>query len=153
MEALVPGGARILDDEPDAVLTVPPGTRTEFSFRLVAPATGRVVLHGLAVRLGGPLGLFEVPLYFPNPLVVKVLPQALSAFIAQDYSMWEAILRQLEVPGHERILAESKDQASSAVLTRDYTGLHRFAQDVGILDQVDFDFSTTVSAATMGDSH
>jgi uncharacterized protein (DUF58 family) len=77
---LVPGGARLLDDASagaDAgLLKVAGGTRTEFSFRLVAPATGRVVLHGLAVKLGGPLGLFEVPLYFPNPLVIKVLPQA-----------------------------------------------------------------------------
>jgi uncharacterized protein (DUF58 family) len=77
---LVPGGARLLDDAAagaDAgLLEVAGGTRTEFSFRLVAPATGRVVLHGLAVKLGGPLALFEVPLYFPNPLVIKVLPQA-----------------------------------------------------------------------------
>jgi uncharacterized protein (DUF58 family) len=42
----------------------------------VAPAAGRVVLHGLAVTLRGPLGLFEVPLYFPNPLAIKVLPRA-----------------------------------------------------------------------------
>lgn len=77
MSPLVPGGARLLD-EPEAAdaLEVPAGTRTEFSFHLIAPATGRVVLHGLAVRLGGPLQLFEVPLYFPNPLVIKVLPQA-----------------------------------------------------------------------------
>lgn len=72
---LVPGGARLLDHDA-SVLEVPAGSRTEFSFHLVAPATGRVVLHGLAVRLGGPLHLFEVPLYFPNPLVIKVLPQA-----------------------------------------------------------------------------
>ncbi|MFO0711186.1 MAG: DUF58 domain-containing protein [Sandaracinus sp.] len=72
---LVPGGARLLDDDL-GVLEVPGASRTEFSFRLLAPATGRVVLHGLAVRLGGPLRLFEVPLYFPNPLVIKVLPQA-----------------------------------------------------------------------------
>ncbi|MEM9068782.1 MAG: DUF58 domain-containing protein [Myxococcota bacterium] len=51
-------------------------TRTEFRLRLAAPATGRVVLHGLAIRLRGPLGLFDTPLYFPNPLVIKVLPRA-----------------------------------------------------------------------------
>jgi uncharacterized protein (DUF58 family) len=77
---LVPGGARLLDDGSAGLgagpLEVAPNTRTDFSFRLVAPATGRVVLHGLAVKLGGPFALFEVPLYFPNPLVIKVLPQA-----------------------------------------------------------------------------
>jgi uncharacterized protein (DUF58 family) len=72
---LVPGGARLIEADL-GVLDVPAGSRTEFSFRLVAPASGRVVLHGLAVRLGGPFHLFEVPLYFPNPLVIKVLPQA-----------------------------------------------------------------------------
>lgn len=50
--------------------------RTEFVLRLTAPAAGRVVLHGLAIRVRGPLGLFDTPLYFPNPLVVKVLPRA-----------------------------------------------------------------------------
>jgi len=75
---LVPGGAELLEEDGGA-LVVPGGTRTEFSFRLIAPAAGRVVLHGLAVRLAGPLRLFEVPLYFPNPLVIKVLPQAVGA--------------------------------------------------------------------------
>lgn len=75
LSPLVPGGARLLTGEADSVRLMP-STRTEFAFRLVAPATGRVVLHGLAVTLVGPLGLFEVPLYFPNPLAIKVLPSA-----------------------------------------------------------------------------
>ncbi len=72
---IVPGGAQLALDDPDA-LTLEPNARTDFTFRLVAPAAGRVVLHGLAVTLPGVLGLFEVPLYFPNPLVIKVLPKA-----------------------------------------------------------------------------
>lgn len=75
LNPLAPGGARRVDTDGDA-LELSANARTEFSFRLVAPAVGRVVLHGLAVTLPGPLGLFEVPLYFPNPLVIKVLPQA-----------------------------------------------------------------------------
>ncbi len=75
VEPIIPGGATLEDDEPLAI-EVSPGSRAELSFRLVAQAAGRVVLHGLAVTLSGPLGLFEVPLYFPNPLVIKVLPQA-----------------------------------------------------------------------------
>lgn len=72
---IVPAGATLADDEPRE-LVLHPRARNEFSFRLVAPAVGRVVLHGLAVTLRGPFGLFEVPLYFPNPLVIKVLPRA-----------------------------------------------------------------------------
>ncbi len=75
LSPLAPGGAERVDDDGD-VLELAPNARTEFSFSLVAPAVGRVVLHGLAVTLPGPLGLFEVPLYFPNPLIIKVLPKA-----------------------------------------------------------------------------
>lgn len=75
LEPILPAGARLADDAPRA-LVLWPRARTQLSFRLVAPAAGRVVLHGLAVLLEGPLGLFSVPLYFPNPLVIKVLPQA-----------------------------------------------------------------------------
>lgn len=80
---------------------------------------------------------------------VDVLPKALEAFVAQDYSMWEAILTQLEVPGRETMLADCAGQTRSAVITRDYTGLHRFAKDVGILDRMDFDFGTTVPAEVL----
>lgn len=61
---------------PESDLRVGPSSRTEFACRLSARAVGRVVLHGLAVSLRGPLGLFSMPLYFPNPLVVRVLPRA-----------------------------------------------------------------------------
>ena len=77
VEPIIPGGAALADDDDvPLAIEVAKGARTEMSFRLVAHAAGRVVLHGLAVTLSGPLGLFEVPLYFPNPLVIKVLPQA-----------------------------------------------------------------------------
>lgn len=74
LSPVVPAGAEVLDE--GEALTVAPRARTEFTFRLRAPAAGRVVLHGLAVNLRGPLGLFEVPLYFPNPLGIKVLPRS-----------------------------------------------------------------------------
>lgn len=61
---------------PESDLLVGGSSRTEFTCRLTARAAGRVVLHGLAVSLRGPFGLFSMPLYFPNPLVVRVLPRA-----------------------------------------------------------------------------
>ncbi len=70
-------GAKVLDQEPQAI-SVLPRARNEFSFTLTARAAGRVVLHGLAVSLRGPLGLFDVPLYFPNALAIKVLPRTVS---------------------------------------------------------------------------
>jgi uncharacterized protein (DUF58 family) len=76
LEPIVPEGATLDPEGRPLALAVPPHSRTELSFKLTAPAAGRVVLHGMAVVLEGPLGLFGVPLYFPNPLVIKVLPQA-----------------------------------------------------------------------------
>lgn len=74
---VIGNGATLLDEEPYAI-SVQPRARNEFSFTLSAHAAGRVVLHGLAVSLRGPLGLFDVPLYFPNALAIKVLPRMVS---------------------------------------------------------------------------
>ncbi len=77
VEPILPGAATVIDLEP-ACLHVAPRARNEFSFSVVAQAAGRMVLHGLAVNLRGPLGLFDVPLYFPNALAVKVLPRSVA---------------------------------------------------------------------------
>ena len=93
LEPLLSAGAELLE-RPRAV-RLDGRSRTEFTLRLTAPAAGRVVLHGLAVQLRGPFGLFSTPLYFPNPLVIKVLPRAAAgrtrrAPIAQASSMERA---------------------------------------------------------------
>ncbi|MFW6050007.1 MAG: DUF58 domain-containing protein [Myxococcota bacterium] len=72
---IVPAGARWLDRDAPG-LRIAPASRTEFGFKLQAPAAGRVVLQGMAVTVRGPFGLFDVPLYFPNPLAVRILPRA-----------------------------------------------------------------------------
>jgi uncharacterized protein (DUF58 family) len=77
VEPILPGPADVVDPSPSA-LRVAPRARNEFGFSLVARAAGRLVLHGLAVHLRGPLGLFDVPLYFPNALAVKVLPRTVA---------------------------------------------------------------------------
>ncbi|MFO0695583.1 MAG: DUF58 domain-containing protein [Polyangiales bacterium] len=80
MDAIEPVSAHAvgLDAIRTAPLEVPPGTRVEFALRLSAPSPGRSVLHGVLVRLRGPLGLFEMPLYFPNRLRVTVAPRRLA---------------------------------------------------------------------------
>lgn len=67
-------GIELLDGP--AALRIPAASKANFQIRALAPASGRVVLHGLAVTLRGPLGLFDTALYFPNPLSIKVLPRA-----------------------------------------------------------------------------
>lgn len=75
IEPIVGVSARVLAI-PDGAVVVPPARRVEFGFTLEAPAVSRVVLHGATVEVRGALGLFRVPLFFPNPLTVKVLPRA-----------------------------------------------------------------------------
>lgn len=76
---------------------------------------------------------------------IRVLPEALHAFVAQDYSMWEEILSQLHVPDAEGIIADTKNAAGGGVIMRDYGGLHRFATEIGILNEIDFDFTGTLN--------
>ncbi len=74
LEPIVPSAVKV--ERCPTAIRLAARTRTEFRLTLLAPAAGRLVLHGLALRLRGPLGFFETPLYFPNPLVIKVLPRA-----------------------------------------------------------------------------
>jgi hypothetical protein len=77
------------------------------------------------------------------------LSVALSAFIAQDYTMWEAILTQLGVADAALIIADTRESNKNATIMRDYSGLHRLAQDLGITDTIDFDFRPTLNAAAV----
>jgi hypothetical protein len=77
---------------------------------------------------------------------VKALPEALHAFVAQDFSMWEAILTQLEVPDAHEIIADSRSASNAGVIMRDYSGLRRFAEEAGFLGDMEFDFTGTVAA-------
>lgn len=66
--------ARMLEGPRDVI--VPARSRTAFRFRMQANAVGRVALHGFSLRIDGPLAMFSAPIYFPNPLRVKVLPRS-----------------------------------------------------------------------------
>ncbi|MEM7605759.1 MAG: DUF58 domain-containing protein, partial [Myxococcota bacterium] len=73
LEPLMSPGAEWLDLKPVRIVK---GARTAFTLQLRAAAAGRVVLHGLALEVRGPLGLFRTPLFFPNPLAIRVLPRS-----------------------------------------------------------------------------
>lgn len=76
----------------------------------------------------------------------RTLSQALSAFVAQDYSMWEAILTQLGVAEAAQIIDDTRESNRNATIMRDYSGLHRLAEDLGISAQIDFDFRPTLKS-------
>ncbi|MBH1968486.1 MAG: diiron oxygenase [Pseudomonadales bacterium] len=79
----------------------------------------------------------------------RTLSVALSAFVAQDYSMWEAILTQLGVEAASQIIADTRESNKNATIMRDYSGLLRLAQDLGITEEIDFDFRPTLNAAAV----
>ncbi|MEX3775642.1 diiron oxygenase [Pseudomonas sp. MYb118] len=79
----------------------------------------------------------------------QTLSVALSAFVAQDYSMWEAILTQLGVEDAAVIIADTRESNRNATIMRDYSGLHRLAEDLGISEQIDFDFRPTLKPAAV----
>jgi hypothetical protein len=60
--------------------------------------------------------------------------------------MWEAILTQLGVEDAALIMADTRESNKNATIMRDYSGLHRLAQDLGISDEIDFDFRPTLNA-------
>ncbi|TKC87766.1 diiron oxygenase [Trinickia terrae] len=78
---------------------------------------------------------------------VATLPFALRAFVAQDFSMWEAILQQLKVPNGVDIICDCRQPGRESALTRDYSGLHRLADELGILGELNFEFAGAAQPA------
>ncbi len=68
-----------MHEQLEGQVQIPPTERVRFELSLQSPAAGWAVLHGLNVRAVGTLGLFEVALYFPNPLRIRVLPRTVRA--------------------------------------------------------------------------
>ncbi|WP_414448185.1 diiron oxygenase [Burkholderia sp. 22PA0099] len=69
------------------------------------------------------------------------LPVALDAFWAQDYSAWECILRHLQVPHYAEMLEDCKRDASKSKLSRDYSGLEKLVTELGIKEELNFQFA------------
>ncbi|HEY8372056.1 MAG TPA: diiron oxygenase [Pseudonocardiaceae bacterium] len=75
---------------------------------------------------------------------LDMLVAGLEAFVATDYSTWERILQIENVPGWERMVAETKEDTSRSRLVRDYSGLYSLLEEMDLLDQVDFDWGKSV---------
>lgn len=70
----------------------------------------------------------------------NALPQALMAFVEQDYAAWRSILGHCKVRNGEGIVADVEADSSSKLLVRDFGGIQRVVDALEIRDQVDFDF-------------
>lgn len=71
---------------------------------------------------------------------VELLPQALTAFAAHDFSAWNTVLTLAGIPDADRIVRETAEARRGAALLRDYSGLRRLAVQLDILNDLDFDF-------------
>ena len=71
---------------------------------------------------------------------VEMLVAGLEAFVATDYTTWSAILRAENVVGAEAMIADVRAEVSSSRLVRDYTGLHSLVSDMGVLNEIGFDW-------------
>jgi uncharacterized protein (DUF58 family) len=53
----------------------------ELAITVGTPRVGRYCIHGLALEVRGPPGLFEVPLAFANPVGIEVMPRSFGALV------------------------------------------------------------------------
>jgi hypothetical protein len=72
---------------------------------------------------------------------IGVLPRALHAYAAHDFSAWRAILHRVGVDGAEDIVAACEHEAASQLLVRDFSGLKQVATELDIVDRLDFRFA------------
>jgi uncharacterized protein (DUF58 family) len=61
---------------------IAPGASLTVHLRIRAPRVGRYCVHGLALEVKGPPGLFEVPLAFASPIGFEVVPRSTGAFVS-----------------------------------------------------------------------
>jgi 4-aminobenzoate N-oxygenase len=85
-------------------------------------------------------------------LFVNSLRPALDAFVIHDFSAWSVILNQVGLAGAEEILADCEHHTATATMVRDFSGLSRLAQELDLMDQLEFEFPTnpTITTSNVG---
>ncbi|MCQ4041299.1 diiron oxygenase [Streptantibioticus rubrisoli] len=78
---------------------------------------------------------------------LDMLMEGLDAFVTNDYTTWHRIMDLAEVTGGHEMLADCQAESGRKRLVRDYTGLHQLVEQLGVTDQVDFDWSRSQVSA------
>ncbi|MFB7913275.1 diiron oxygenase [Streptomyces sp. NPDC056061] len=68
------------------------------------------------------------------------LPQALHAFVAQDFEVWPGILAHAGIERADEIVADCRADAGNDLLVRDFSGIRRIVREMELEDRVDFAF-------------
>ncbi len=70
--------------ETGTAVTVPPRGAARVTMHVTPLSAGRHTLPGLRASLRGPLGLFDVPLYFPFPIRLTVAPRPIPPPVSRN---------------------------------------------------------------------
>jgi hypothetical protein len=77
---------------------------------------------------------------------MEALPGALTAFAAHDFSAWRAILLHERVAGADEVIADcEREAAEKKRMLRDVSVLKKLTDELGITDQIQFEFGFGVS--------
>ncbi|GGT60471.1 AurF N-oxygenase family protein [Streptomyces purpureus] len=69
----------------------------------------------------------------------------LEAFVAPDFATWESIVAFEGVRGWEKAAAEVREAQGGTHLVQDHSGIHRLLAEMDVLDEVEFNWGTTVA--------
>jgi hypothetical protein len=72
---------------------------------------------------------------------VDALGDGLTAFGGTDFSTWRRIVELVGIPDGERMMRDVEADPGRSLLVQDYSGLHSLCVDLGVLDEVRFDWS------------
>ncbi|WNV84938.1 diiron oxygenase [Umezawaea sp. Da 62-37] len=72
---------------------------------------------------------------------LDMLMEGLDAFVTNDYSTWRRIVDLSGIAGGREMLMDCQAESGRKRLVRDYTGLRKLVDELGVADQVDFDWS------------
>ncbi len=121
---------------------------------LLASAEGVQPMHTLIARLHardeaahGPV-LFELMReIFPKfnreqrEFAIRMLPDAITAFGAEDYELWPLLLDFAGIPQAREIIEDTRRLPGNELMMNDFSTVHRLVRELEIEHLVDFDFA------------
>jgi 4-aminobenzoate N-oxygenase len=74
-------------------------------------------------------------------LFTRTLPAAIEAFGAEDYELWPDLFAAAGIEHAEEIIADTRSAPGTELLLTDFATVHRLVRELGIEDEVDYDFT------------
>ncbi|MEG8179652.1 diiron oxygenase [Nocardia terpenica] len=106
-------------------------SRDEYCHSSVAAELATIVFHDLSAT--------------DRTTLLGAMARAMEAFAATDFTTWATILNRERVPDAERIIADVRADGNRKRVLQDFRGLRRLTTAWDVVDEVPFDWSTTIS--------